>query len=1094
MTRRANAFIASLAVLACGLASLAPSASASAGPAWSMALKALPANFAPGTDAELLAVATNVGAEPTSGLRTLEVTLPESLTPFKASHSKSGGVDQPCAIVAQLVTCEASEPISSGRIFRATIKVEVAAIPSGSSSTKATVSGGGAQEASATSAPPLQASPVPFGFLPPGLTAPLSEEEGAASTLAGSHPYQQTISFEFPTRRPEGEAGFTNSGHPRDIEVELPRGLIGNPAASPVLCTEAELEARKCPDPSQVGLVDLTTIVGVGNNTIATSPLFNMVPPPGAPAELGTEVANVGLFAHIIAGVRSDGDYGIEAASHDILAFGSQPIFGIQTQIWGDPSSEAHSAMRGTCGADGGTCKVDPQSTAFWSLPSSCPADPITTAVKADSWEEPGSFKEASYESADLLGNPAPISGCNAIEFGPTISSQPTTNLADSPSGLDFILHQPQDLDKEHRATGQLKDAVVTLPQGMSVNPSQADGLGACTTQQIGLSTAVGASPAHFSKSPNSCPDSAKLGTVEVASPLLVERNSNHELVKDPQTGEPIPTPLSGSVYLAKPFDNPFGSLLAIYLAVEDEQTGIVAKLAGKVEPDPNTGQLRTRFEENPQLPLEDVKLHLFGGARGALITPLSCGAHTTSTTLTPWSAPETPEAHPSDAFQTSAEPGGGSCPASEGAASNKPSFQAGTLSPQAASYSPFVLKLSRQDGSQRLAGLDATLPPGLSGKLAGIPQCSGAQLAQAIARSHPNEGILERQSPSCPAATKVGTVDVSAGAGPTPFHTQGTAYLTGPYKGAPLSVAIVTPAIAGPFDLGVVVVRTALYVNPDTAQIHAVSDPIPQILDGIPLDVRSIALTMDRPDFTLNPTSCEPMSVTGSALSALGQSASLTYPFQVGGCASLPFKPKLSLKLKGGTKRAAHPKLIATVKAKPGEANIAKAQVKLPPSAFLDQAHIRTVCTRVQFAANSCPKGSIYGTASATTPLLSDPLSGNVYLRSSNHKLPDLVVALKGPASLPIEIDLDGKTDSVKGALRNTFEAVPDAPVTSFRLELFGGKRGLVINSRNLCAHPYKAEVKLDGQNGKVLDSEPAVGVDCAKGQKGKQRPRHHR
>ena len=282
---------------------------------------------------------------------------------------------------------------------------------------------------------------------------------------------------------------------------------------------------------------------------------------------------------------------------------------------------------------------------------------------------------------------------------------------------------------------------------------------------------------------------------------------------------------------------------------------------------------------------------------------------------------------------------------------------------------------------------------------------------------------------------------------------------------------------------------RVALRVDPDTAQIHAVSDPLPQILDGIPLDVRSIAITMGRPQFTLNPTSCDPMQVTGSALSALGQSAALSDPFQVGGCSQLPFKPRLSLALKGGTRRASHPKLIAGLKAKGGEANVAVAQVKLPPSAFLDQAHIRTVCTRVQFAVNACPKGSIYGTASATTPLLSDPLSGNVYLRSSNHKLPDLVVALKGPASLPIEIDLDGKTDSVKGALRNTFEAVPDAPVSSFHLELFGGKRGLVINSRNLCAHTYKAEVNLTGQNGKVFDTEPAVGTDC----KGHNRHKRH-
>jgi hypothetical protein len=394
-------------------------------------------------------------------------------------------------------------------------------------------------------------------------------------------------------------------------------------------------------------------------------------------------------------------------------------------------------------------------------------------------------------------------------------------------------------------------------------------------------------------------------------------------------------------------------------------------------------------------------------------------------------------------------------------------------------------LKLARQDGTQQLTGLQATLPEGLLGKLAGIPYCSEAQIAQAQNRSQPNQGALEQQSPSCPAASELGTVSVGAGAGPTPFYASGHAYLAGPYKGAPLSMAIVTPAVAGPFDLGVVVVRAALNIDPVTTQIHAVSDPFPSILHGIPLDLRSVSLKLDRPQFTLNPTSCDPSQLSATLATLPGQSANLASPFQVGGCSSLKYKPSLTLRLKGGTKRADHPKLIATFRAKPGEANTAAAQVKLPPSAFLDQAHIRTVCTRVQFAANACPKGSIYGTATAKTPLLDQTLTGNVYLRSSNHKLPDLVAALKGPDSLPVSVELSGRTDSVKGALRNTFEAVPDVPVTSFRLELLGGRRGLIVNSRDICAHRYRATVKLDAQSGKTYDTSPLVRNDC--GKKGK-------
>jgi hypothetical protein len=333
-----------------------------------------------------------------------------------------------------------------------------------------------------------------------------------------------------------------------------------------------------------------------------------------------------------------------------------------------------------------------------------------------------------------------------------------------------------------------------------------------------------------------------------------------------------------------------------------------------------------------------------------------------------------------------------------------------------------------------------------------------------------------------------VGTADVAAGSGITPIHVGAHAYLAGPYKGAPLSVVVITPAVAGPFDLGVVTTRVALNVDPETAKIHAVSDPLPQILDGIPLDVRSISLELGRPSFTLNPTSCDPSSVLGSATSALGGSAALSSPFQVGGCNTLPFKPNLAISIKGATKRGGHPALKAVATAKPGEANIGRVSVALPPTEFLDQGNIKTICTKVQFAANQCPAASIYGKATAITPLLDSPLSGPVYLRSSTHKLPDLVVALKGPASQPIEVVLAGKIDTFHKGLRNTFEAVPDAPVSKFVLEMQGGpKKGLIENSANICKADNKATVLMDGQNGKVHDTEPVLKTSCGeKGRKG--------
>jgi hypothetical protein len=1074
-------------VLAIGGAQPA-SAAASPGPAWMLSATPVPARLAPDESGRILIKVTNVGGGPTVSASSIAVTLPAGLTATGAELNGVGPGAFSCPVASPTVSCDITTVIKASETVWMTVGVEVDANPpSAQVSIGAAVLGGGADEASTDFVLPLQGGIAPFGFITP-LRAPLLDESGAPSAQAASHPYEQALEFEFPIMKFPNFNVLFAAGHAKDVHVDLPPGLIANPSATPVLCTENQLESQSgCPNDSVLGKIDVTlAFEGFG---LSKTPIYNMVPPPGYPAMLATDIDLKGLYLHILPTLRSDGDYGISVDVPDIIALTVQPVFGSRTQIWGDPSSPLHNHDRGVClgGEPPEKCQVEPQETPVWTMPSRCDGNPLTTGISANSWENPDTFVHAAYESADLGGSPVSVTDCAALEFEPTIEARPTTNLADSPSGLDFTLHQPQSLDKDQRGNPPLRDATVTLPQGMTVNPSQADGLGACSEQQIGLLTAQGVTPGHFSKDPNGCPAASKLGTVAVASPLLVRRDADHKLELDPQTGQPIPRTLQGAVYLAEPFENPFGSLLAIYLAVEDPESGTVAKLAGRIEPDPQSGQLTTVFEENPQLPIEDIRLHLFGGARGSLITPPTCATHTATSKLVPWSAPDTPNATPSSSFQTTAAPGGGACPASEGAVPNAPAFTAGTLTRQAGAFSPFVLKISREDGSQRLTGFEATLPPGLSGRLAGIPICPDAALAQAASRSNPEEGILERRSPSCPAATQVGSVAVAAGAGPTPYHTQGAAYLAGPYKGAPLSMAVITPAIAGPFDLGTVVVRAALNVEPESARIHAVSDPFPTILHGIPLDLRSVAVRLDRPSFTLNPTSCDPMAITGSAISALGSIAPLSQPFQVGGCSALPFKPKLSLQLKGKVKRSSHPKLVANLSARPGEANIARAQVKLPGAVFLDQSHIRTVCTRVQFAADACPAGSVYGRARALSPLLDYPLSGSVYLRSSNHELPDLVAKLKGPATQPIEIDLVGKTDSVKSALRNTFEAVPDAPVSKFRLELFGGKRGLVEMSEGFCTD-RRANVQLDGQNGKAYDTRPVVAAKC-KAKKGKKK-----
>ncbi len=873
---------------------------------------------------------------------------------------------------------------------------------------------------------------------------------GSVDLQAGSHPFEYRLGFTMnqgSNEEPEGTL--------RSLVVDLPAGMVGNPLAVP-RCSGADFEGQTphCPIDTQIGTAELDI---TGFEGPVGSAVFNLTPPQGVAASIGFSIVNENSFQN--AALRPS-DYGVSVSD---ITIPSEPIQAVRETIWGVPADPAHDGERGKCLEAGGKCPSDVPPRPFLTLPTSCGA-PLATTLSVGSVENPGAPDTKTVLSEDEGAVPTGLDGCNALEFEPKITSQPTTNLADSPSGLDFKIHQPQNEEPENLSTAHLKDVKVTLPAGMTLNPSAANGLGACSEDQIGYQPSEG--QIHFSADPQSCPDAAKLGTLEVNSPLV-----DHKL--------------PGAIYLAKPYQNPFGNLTAIYLSIEDEQTGVIAKLAGKVTPDPQTGQLTATFTENPQLPIEDIETHFFNGARAALKTPLACGEYTTTTDLVPWSTPEGATVSPSDAFQTSVAAGGsGTCPKSEAQAPNTPSFTAGTIAPQAGAYSPFVLKLARPDGSQQLSGIDATLPKGLTGRLAGLPYCSEAQLAAAKSREAPNLGAVEQASPSCPLASEVGSVTVGAGAGIAPLYVTGHAYLAGPYKGAPLSLAIITPAVAGPFDLGAVLVRSALYVDPESAQIHAVSDPFPQIIDGVPLDLRSIALNMNRPAFTLNPTSCDPMAITGSASTLAAQSAALSSPFQVGGCSSLKFKPKLTISLKGGTKRNKNPALraVLTYPSKGAYANIASAQVNLPHSEFLDQAHIGTICTRVQFAAEACPKASIYGFAKATTPLLDEPLQGPVYLRSSSHKLPDLVADLNGQ----IEIVLAGKVDTgPNDGIRNTFQAVPDAPVSKFVLEMKGGKKGLLVNSEDICKKPQRALVHYSAHNAKVLDVKPLIANDCGGGGK---------
>ena len=862
-------------------------------------------------------------------------------------------------------------------------------------------------------------------------------EPGEPSTQAGEHPYaivttiapnKTTIGSESPEggQGPHGE--YTGSiVNPRDLDVELPPGLIGNPTALPQ-CTRLLVSQENCPPETQVGLI---WIRGSGEWEWPARPLYNIVPALNAPAEFGAYIEGQ-AGAWIPFHVRTGSDYGVSADAVNVIA--GVAIEEVKLDVWGVPASPAHDLER-VCTATGERSCPDPQpqERPFLTNPTSC-TGPQIAALHLDTWQDPGSWLTATTE---INGG---FTGCNELQFEPSLEAVPTTNMADSPSGLRVDLHVPQDLDGEALedptglATADLKDATVVLPNGLVVNPASASGLVACSQVQIEL----------HGPEPAKCPDASKIGRVEVDTPLVAH-------------------PLPGAVYVAAPYDNSFNSLLAIYVAIDDHETGVVVKLAGQIHADPQTGQLTTTFDENPQLPFEDFKLEFFGGPRGVLRTAPVCGTYASQSVLTPWSAPESgPPATWSSAFKITSAPGGATCPAKAAEEPNSPSFSAGTETPTAGSYSPFVLHLSRADDSQELTGINTVLPPGLTAKLAGVTECPDSVIEVARQKT----GRQEQESPSCPATSEVGTVNVGAGAGPAPYFTQGRVYLAGPYKGAPFSLAIVTPAVAGPYDLGDVVVRAGLYINPETTQVTVKSDPIPMILDGIPLDVKSIEVKIGRPDFTLNPTSCEKMSVGGETLSVLGQDVVLSNPFQVGGCEALGFKPGFKVSTSGKTSRqdgASLHVLLTYPNAPQGtQANIKSVHVELPMALPSRVSTLNHACVESVFNQNpaDCPALSQVGSARAITPVLAVPLEGPAYFVShGGKKFPELVVVLQGDG---ITIDLHGETFiSPAGITSSTFSAVPDQPITSFELTLPQGSDSALAANGDFCAATKTVLVK---------------------------------
>jgi hypothetical protein len=1081
----------SLVLACCTLAAVAAAAipaqagAVVAAPAWAPLAAAGPTNLAPGEEGTIALYAQNVGGAPSTGPITLTDTLPAGIlttdTPFDPSHV-AGWV---CSAGAGQSTIECTEekeeevpPGLTPNVIDVPVEVEAGAV---TGENVLTVSGGGAA-AAATFEDEVTISDEPAKPGVAALTVGTYDADGTPTTLAASHPYASDVGVLVNTVRTKDKKAVVPAGDPKTIAVDLPPGFLGNPTAT-ARCIEG-LQDTECPLESQVGLAAAAT--GNFGNTPNPAGVHSVEAPIGYPAKFTFGIAAGAYQANLLASLRSDEDYGVTVTAPNIAQI--TPVYGSFASIWGTPAAPGHDPERckvvggqGAAGVGCGPVAKGTEEKAFVTMASDCALQaeaPPFARVFFDSWQEPGNFDEETFPIKA-------VSDCAPLNLGgAAFSFEPERKEAASPTAVETELTLPEGgLTKpEERAAPPLKHALITFPAGVTLNPAAGDGLETCSLKQIGFRE-FGPEPnrIRFDKEPNHCPDASKVGSLEVQTALLDK-------------------PLKGSLYLAAQNDNPFKSLFAVYLVIEDPAVGITIKLPGEVRADPVTGQLSTVFDDLPPAAVGTVAVALEGGDRAPLATPDTCGTFTTRTRLTPWSAPESgPDTLTESSFEVSAAPGGGPCVASEKAHRPfAPTLTAGSSSTAAGAYSPFELKITRRDGEGELKGVSLTLPPGLAAKFAGLGTCSEAEIAAAQAKS----GRAELAAPSCPASSQVGTVTTAAGVGATPLHVGGKVYLAPPYKGAPLSFVAIIPAVTGPFDLGDVVNRTAVYLDPESAQPTAVTDPIPDILKGVPVALRQVKIDLDRPGFALAPTSCAAKTIKATLTGAGGDTAStaddvtkeVSVPFQVAGCENLAFKPKFSARLKGGTARNRHPALKTTLSYPPGPgyANTAFAQVALPHSEFLDQAHIDTVCTRVQFAAHTCPAGSIYGFVEASTPLLDEPLSGPIYLRSSSHQLPDVVIALKGPPSRPIEIDLDGRIDSIHGGIRTTFESIPDAPVSQVLVSLKGGDKGLMVNSRDLCSGKKgRVTVRLVGQNGRRADQFPVLGDDCG-GKKGKGRHRH--
>ncbi len=1028
------------------MASSASAAAMTAAPGWEASSHSYPTHLPLGEQGTVAVDVYNIGAAAATGPATVTDTLPEGIV---GSSSEGWLCTSGSPVTCTYELGKPPELLAAGAAEEIPLAVEVKAGASeGVFPNRVSVSGGGAVgEVTSSSSLTIGRAQAGFGFADANVW--FANADGTLDTQAGSHPYSVITTYSLNVG---SETYPADNEEPRELTVNLPPGLIGDERAAP-RCTRQQFDSEECPASTQVGVAPTGFAVGGKRLLTLTFPLYDLVPPAGIPAEFGFDL--LGTHAFFDASVRSGSDYGITVHVGDLPqrpvvgggGLPEGPVVGGEVTIWGVPAEPSHDAQRCAkvaasteCGLSSGAARLP-----FLTLPTSC-TGPQSFSASGKSWR--GANSAISFPAADASGSPSGFTGCERLGFAPSLTIAPDTSAADTPAGLTVDVRTPSQglLNPEGLATSNIEDTALTLPEGVVVNPGAAAGLAACQLSEDGVGV----------EHPPSCPAASKIGTIEAETPVLEDS-------------------LKGNVYLLA--SNP----PELQLLLDAAGDGVELKVIAHIHLNETTGRVTTTLSDLPQAPLTDFKISFAGGSQAALTTPSSCGVYNTTADFTPWSTPLVPDAFPSSGFAIESGSGGAPCPGAPLPFS--PSMVAGSTSDQAGGYTDFSLAITRPDDQQQISAFQFTLPPGLLGMVGSVPLCGEPQAALG----------------DCPPSSEIAYTEAQAGAGSYPLlvpelgRPRGSIYLTGPYKGAPYGLSIVVPILIGPppiptFNLGTVVVRAAISINPITAQATITTDPLPAVYHGVLPDLRTITGVVDRPGFIFNPTSCSPMSITGTVASPAGAAARVQSHFQVGSCSSLLFQPDLRVVTSGKTSRANGASLDVrlTFPTAPrgsnqatAQANIAKVKVELPKQLPARLTTLQKACRASTFAANpaGCPAASVVGVLRASTPVLPGELTGAAYFVSNGSaKFPELVMVLQ---TGEVRVDLHGETFiSKQGVTSATFANVPDAPLSSFELYMPQGPYSALAAHGNLCKSTMTIPTELVAHDGAVIHQNTPIGV----------------